>query len=130
MIRSTDGVTDFDITSNMLAPGWRVGEDCALQVSSIDFSAGTAEVEATNIRIKGRGIVRQLVLKTEAASRVTPLPTASTELLRRRAGMSATDVATFLGHANPSITQDVHMNTLKGDARAGVVMQEQLKGLI
>lgn len=47
-----------------------------------------------------------------------------------RAGMSATEVAAFLGHANPSVTQDVYMNTLKGDTRAGVVMQDQLKGLI
>lgn len=47
-----------------------------------------------------------------------------------RAGMSATEIAAFLDHKNPSMTQDVYMNTLKGDTRAGAVMQEQLKGMI
>lgn len=170
----------------MVAAGWRVGEACALTVSSIDFSAGTAEVEATNVRVKGVGIIRQDVPKTAAAFRVTPLPAPTMDLLRRRherlkehttllfptilmrlrdpsntqrelrdirvslgypqlsthtfrktaatmldrAGMSAAEIAAFLGHANPSMTQDVYMNTLKGDTRAGAVMQEQLKGLI
>ncbi|MGG5753816.1 tyrosine-type recombinase/integrase [Zafaria sp. Z1313] len=178
-----DTVELFDF---MLASGWRVGEACALDASSIDFGAGTAEVVATNVRIKGRGIVRQPVPKTEAAWRVTPLPEPTMDLLRirherlreyttllfptvlmrlrdpsntqrelrdirdsigypdlsthtfrktaatmlDRVGMSAAEVAAFLGHAKPSMTQDVYMNTLKGDARAGAVMQQQLEGLI
>lgn len=178
-----DTVELFDF---MVASGWRVGEACALDVASVDFYAGTAEVVATNVRIKGKGIVRQSVPKTDAAWRVTPLPGPTIDLLRRRhkrlgdltnllfptvlmhlrdpsntqrelrdiresigypklsthtfrktaatmldrAGMSATEIAAFLGHANPSMTQDVYMNTLKGDTRAGGVMQDQLKGLI
>jgi len=47
-----------------------------------------------------------------------------------RAGMSAAGIDPYLVHANPSMTQDVYMNTLKGDTRAGTVMQEQLQGLI
>jgi integrase len=47
-----------------------------------------------------------------------------------RAGMSAAEIAAYLGHANPSMTQDVYMNTLKGETRAGAIMQEQLKGVI
>lgn len=178
-----DTVELFDF---MVASGWRVGEACALDAASVDFDAGTAEVEATNVRIAGQGIVRQPVPKTDAAWRVTPLPGPTMDLLRRRherlgdlttllfptvlmrlrdpsntqrelrdirddlgypklsthtfrktaatmldrAGMSAAEIAAFLGHANPSMTQDVYMNTLKGDTRAGAVMQEQLKGLI
>lgn len=155
-------------------------------MESVDFRAGTAEVEATNVRVKGRGIVRQSVPKTDAAWRVTPLLQSTVGLLRRRherlksdtsllfptvlmrlrdpsntqrelrdirdhlgypelsthtfrktaatlldrAGMSAVEIAAFLGHANPSMTQDVYMNTLKGDTRAGAVMQEQLSGVI
>lgn len=170
----------------MLASGWRVGEACALDVGSIDFDAETAEVEATNVRVTGRGIVRQAVPKTESAWRVTPLPRPTMDLLPRRherlkddttllfptvlmrlrdpsntqrelrdirkdlgypqlsthtfrktaatmldrAGMSAAEIAAYLGHANPSMTQDVYMNTLKGDTRAGSVMQAQLSGLI
>lgn len=47
-----------------------------------------------------------------------------------RAGMSAAEIAAYLGHANPSMTQDVYMNTLEGEIRAGTIMQEQLAGLI
>lgn len=179
--RDTVELLDF-----IVASGWRVGEACTLEASSIDFSSSTAEVVASNVRVKGRGIIRQAVPKTDAAWRVTPLPGPTMDLLRRRyerlkvdtallfptaaltlrdpsntqrelrdvrnslgypklsthsfrktaatmldrAGMSATEIAAFLGHANPSMTQDVYMNTLKGSTRAGAVMQDQLKGLI
>lgn len=49
--------------------------------------------------------------------------------LLERGGMPATEVAAFLGHANPSLTQDVYMNALKG-TRAGAVIQDQLAGVI
>ena len=47
-----------------------------------------------------------------------------------RAGLSATEIADYLGHENPSLTQDVYMNTLKGTSRAADVMAERLAGLI
>lgn len=188
-IRSTPSLIEKDtieLLDFMLASGWRVGEVCALDISSVDFAAGTVEVVATNVRIAKQGIVRQLVPKTDASARVTPLPDATVAMLKRRhhrlkastsllfpshvmtlrdpsntqrelrdvrhqigypelsthtfrktaatmldqAGMSATEIAAFLGRKNPSMTQDVYMNTLKGDTRAGAVMQEQLKGMI
>lgn len=175
-----------ELLDYMVASGWRVGEACALDVASVNFRAGTAEVEATNVRVKGQGIIRQPVPKTDAAWRITPLPKPTVDMLRRRherlkgdttllfptplmrlrdpsntqrelrdirdglgypklsthtfrktaatmldrAGMPATEIAAFLGHANPSMTQDVYMNTLKGDTRAGTVMEQQLSGLI
>lgn len=170
----------------MMASGWRVGETCALEISSVNFASRTAEVEATCVRVKGRGIIRQTVPKTAASRRVTPLPQQTMELLFRRysrlkdytdlvfptrlmalrdpsntqrqlrdvrqdigypdlsthsfrktaatmldrAGMSATEIAAYLGHENPSMTQDVYLNTLKGETKAGNVMQHQLEGLI
>ncbi|MCO0634180.1 hypothetical protein NGH33_09545 [Micrococcus yunnanensis] len=47
-----------------------------------------------------------------------------------QAGMSAVKIPAFLGHENPSVTQDVYMSSFKGVAHAGVVMQEQLSGLV
>jgi integrase len=47
-----------------------------------------------------------------------------------RAKMPAAETEAFLGHANPSMTQDVHMNTLEGDTRGSRITQDQLKGLI
>jgi integrase len=170
----------------MLASGWRVGEACALDIGSVDFSAGTASVEAISVRVNGKGVVRQEFPKTEKSARVTPLPAKTMDLLRRRherlgefttllfptplmrlrdpsntqrelrdrrellgypglsthsfrktvatildnAGLSATEIADYLGHENPSMTQDVYMNTLKGSTRAAEVMGQRLDGLI
>lgn len=170
----------------MLSSGWRVAETCALDACSIDWKAGTAKVEAINIRVKGQGIIRQPFAKTDKSGRTTPLPKATMQLLRRRherlsefttllfptalmrprdpsntqreirdrrdalgypdlsthsfrktaatildkAGLSATEIADYLGHENPSMTQDVYMNTIKGATKAAKVMGQQLKGLI
>jgi integrase len=173
-----------ELVEFMLVCGWRVGEVCALDVSSIDFEHGTAALEATNVRVKGKGIVRQEYPKTEKTERVHPLPVKTMELLRRRhdrlgefttllfptplmrlrdpsntqreirerrvllgypklmthsfrktvatlldtAGLSATEIADYLGHENPSMTQDVYMNTIKGARRAADVLGERLDG--
>lgn len=170
----------------MLSSGWRVAEACALDVASVDFAAGTATVDSINVRVKGRGIVRQEFPKTEKSARVTPLPARTMDLLRRRherlkefttllfptplmrlrdpsntqreirdrrdslgypqlsthsfrktvatildeAGLSATEIADYLGHENPAMTQDVYMNTVKGSRHAAEVMGKRLDGLI
>ncbi len=170
----------------MLSSGWRVAEVCALEIGSVDFPAGTATVEAINVRVKGKGVVRQNFPKTEKSARITPLPAQTMELLRRRhevlrefttllfptplmrlrdpsntqreirdrrgvlgypelsthsfrktvatildkEGLSATEIADYLGHENPSMTQDVYMNTVKGSKRAAEVMEKRLDGLI
>ncbi|MHA6669429.1 hypothetical protein ACX3O0_11240 [Homoserinimonas sp. A447] len=46
-----------------------------------------------------------------------------------KAGLSATEIADYLGHENPSMTQDVYMNTIKGSKRAAEVMEQRLSGL-
>ncbi|WP_460775793.1 tyrosine-type recombinase/integrase [Microbacterium sp. GXF7504] len=47
-----------------------------------------------------------------------------------RAGLSATEIADYLGHENPSMTQDVYMNTLKGSTAAAAILDDALAGLI
>ncbi|MEO7124169.1 MAG: tyrosine-type recombinase/integrase [Lacisediminihabitans sp.] len=175
-----------ELIEYMLSSGWRVAEACALDVASIDFGAGTATVEAINVRVTGKGIIRQDFPKTEKSARVTFLPLKTIDLLHRRherlkefttllfptplmrlrdpsntqreirdrrdmlgypelsthsfrktvatildkAGLSATEIADYLGHENPSMTQDVYMNTLKGSSRAAEVLSLRLDGLI
>ncbi len=170
----------------MVSSGWRVAEACALDVSAVDYAAGTATVEAISVRVKGKGMVRQEFPKTEKSERITPLPPATVDLLRRRhdrlgeytsllfptplmrlrdpsntqreirdcrealgypqlsthsfrktvatildkEGLSATEIADYLGHENPSMTQDVYMNTIKGATAAAEVMAKRLSGLI
>lgn len=170
----------------LLSSGWRVAEACGLDVASVNFTAGTATVEAINVRVSGRGIVRQEFPKTEKSARITPLPGQTVDLLRRRhqrlrefttlifptplmrlrdpsntqreirdrrdalgypelsthsfrktvatildrEGLSATEIADYLGHENPSMTQDVYMNTLRGSTKAAEVMSQRLDGLI
>jgi integrase len=43
-----------------------------------------------------------------------------------RAGLSARDIAEYLGHANPSLTQDVYMAKRSDSARAASAMSEYL----
>ncbi|WP_158297138.1 site-specific integrase [Zhihengliuella sp. ISTPL4] len=175
-----------DLITFMLASGWRVAEVCALEADAVDFAAGTASVVAQNVRVKGKGIVRQEFGKTDKAARTTHLPEATMSLLRKRhavlrdatslifptplmrprdpsntqrelrdrreslgypglsthafrktvatildkAGLSATEIADYLGHENPSMTQDVYMNTLRGSSKAAGVLDASLKGLI
>ena len=175
-----------DLIVFMLASGWRVAEACALDVASVDFEAGTAAVEAQNVRVKGKGIVRQPFAKSDKSARTTHLPEATTELLRQRhdrlrehttllfptrlmrprdpsntqreirerrdelgypnlsthafrktvatildrEGLSATEIADYLGHENPSMTQDVYMNTLRGSRKAAGVLGRTLSDLI
>jgi integrase len=45
-----------------------------------------------------------------------------------KAGLSATEIADYLAQENPSMTQDVYMNTLKGSTRAAEVMGQRLEG--
>ncbi|WP_350349056.1 site-specific integrase [Agromyces sp. G08B096] len=176
----------IELIEFMLCSGWRVAEACGLDIASVDLAAGTAAVEAINVRVKGKGIVRQEFPKTEKSARVTPLPAQTVELLRRRherlrefttllfptplmrlrdpsntqreirdrrealgypelsthsfrktvatildkEGLSATEIADYLGHENPSMTQDVYMNTLKGSTKAAEVMGRRLDGMI
>lgn len=188
-VRADADLTKWDtveLIEFMLSSGWRVAEACALDVASLDFVAGTATVEAINVRVKGKGVVRQEFPKTEKSARITPLPARTMDLLRRRhgwlkefttllfptplmrlrdpsntqreirdrrallgypelsthsfrktvatildkEGLSATEIADYLGHENPSMTQDVYMNTLKGSTRAAEVMGQRLEGLI
>lgn len=44
--------------------------------------------------------------------------------------VSATEIADYLGHENPSMTQDVYMNTIKGATRAADLLGKWLDGLI
>ncbi len=175
-----------ELVEFMLASGWRVAEVCALDVSSVDFAAGTACIDAISVRVAGKGMVRQSHAKTEKSARTTKLPQATMDLLARRherlgeytsllfptplmrmrdpgnvqrairerrgelgysdlsthsfrktcatildrAGLSATEIADYLGHENPSLTQDVYMNTVKGSTRAAEITSERLAGLI
>lgn len=188
-IHADEKLTEWDtveLIEFMLSSGWRIAEACALDIASVDFSTGTAAVEAINVRVKGKGIVRQEFPKTEKSGRATPLPKATLVMLQRRhrrlkeftnllfptplmrprdpsntqreirdrremlgypelsthsfrktvatildkAGLSATEIADYLGHENPSMTQDVYMNTIKGATKARDVMQESLKDVI
>lgn len=174
-----------ELVEFMLVSGWRIAEACALDVDAVNWRDQTVAVEAINIRVKGRGIVRQEFPKTEKSWRVTPLPASTIAMLARRrdrlsefttilfptvqmklrdpsntqreiresrdnlgypelsthsfrktvatildrAGLSATEIADYLGHEDPSLTMGTYMNTLKGGTKPAMVLQEQLKGL-
>jgi integrase len=82
-----------DLIDWMLATGSRIGEAMAARYGSnadgaplLDLDAGTWEVNATVIRIRGEGLVIQERPKTEAGWRVIAVPRFAIEMLRRRGG--------------------------------------------
>ena len=78
------------LIATMLASGLRLGEACAVLWRCVDLQAGTLEVEATVVRIKGKGLLRKAT-KTTAGRRILRLPKWSVEMLRERSrAVSAT----------------------------------------
>lgn len=73
-----------DLIEFGLATGARIGEVLALRDSVVDLEAGTVEINATVIRVKGRGMVIQERPKTAAGWRVLALPGYAVDMLRRR----------------------------------------------
>lgn len=53
--------------------------------------------------------------------------TAATVL--EKAGLTPTEIADYLGHENPSLTQDVYLNTVKNGTRGRDAMSAHLEGL-
>ncbi|MGW5361566.1 site-specific integrase [Actinopolymorpha pittospori] len=170
-----------DLVEVMLGSGMRIGEALAIRAEVIDLAAGVVEVNATNVRLTGKGTVLQHRTKTDAGWRAIALPDHVVALLTRRlaapagrseyrlvfpnylgrpqnpsnvqrslrgildrhgfewvtthtfrktvatrldeAGLSARAIADHLGHAKPSMTQDVYMGRGVASAEAAKVLQ-------
>lgn len=67
----------------MLATGVRVGEAAAVLWNDIDLDGGTVTVAANVVRIKGRGLVRQVDESSKLKCRVLVLPAWAVVMLRR-----------------------------------------------
>ncbi|RKS76473.1 site-specific recombinase XerD [Actinomadura pelletieri DSM 43383] len=77
-----------DLIEFLDGTGMRVGEALGVRAEVIDLEAGVLEVNATSVRLKGKGTCLQLRPKTEAGWRVIALPPHVVELCRRRAATS------------------------------------------
>ncbi|HET6916682.1 MAG TPA: hypothetical protein VFH56_11390, partial [Acidimicrobiales bacterium] len=75
-----------DLVDWMLGTGARIGESCATRDAALVASEGTWEINATLVRVKGRGLVIQPRPKTAAGWRVLALPPYLRAMLERRAG--------------------------------------------
>ena len=76
------------LIATMLASGLRLGRH-ALSSGALDLEAGTLEVEATVVRIKGKGLLRKTT-KTTAGRRTLRLPSWCVQMLRERAAAVST----------------------------------------
>lgn len=88
-LRASQRATDLDLPDLvewMLGTGCRIGEACAARGSVLDLGAGTWEINATVIRLPGRGLVVQERPKTAAGWRVLALPSFAVQMAQRRAG--------------------------------------------
>ncbi|MFI0484858.1 tyrosine recombinase XerC [Actinomadura sp. 9N215] len=77
-----------DLIEFLDGTGMRVGEALGVRAEVVDLEAGVLEVNATSVRLKGKGTCLQLRPKTEAGWRVIALPPHLVELCRRRMAMS------------------------------------------
>lgn len=73
-----------DLVEVLAGTGMRVGEVLALRPEVVDLDAGVLEVNATAIRIEGRGAALQLIPKSAAGWRIIALPDHVVDVLRRR----------------------------------------------
>ena len=73
-----------DLVGFLMATGLRIGEACALDWDAVDLEAGSVEVRATAVRVRGRGLVIKAT-KTDAGARTLVLPDWCVAMLRDRA---------------------------------------------
>lgn len=75
-----------DIITLFAATGCRISELLAIRINEdIDLTAKTASVTGQIVRIRGQGLVRQDLTKSEAGDgRVLPLPQFAVDMLKRR----------------------------------------------
>ncbi|MFG2002320.1 tyrosine-type recombinase/integrase [Spirillospora sp. NPDC048911] len=73
-----------DLVEFLDGTGMRIGEVLGVRADVVDLEAGVLEVNATAIRLKGKGTVLQLRPKSEAGWRIIALPGHVVELCRRR----------------------------------------------
>ncbi|MDQ3454550.1 MAG: site-specific integrase, partial [Actinomycetota bacterium] len=110
-----------DLVDWMLATGCRIGEALALRYGAnrdgkplLDLDAGTWEVNATVVRIAGRGLVVQPRPKTAAGWRVVALPEFAVRMLRRRAAGRAVSEVVFADRSVGSLRDP---SNVSGDLR-------------
>ncbi|MFI6681169.1 tyrosine-type recombinase/integrase [Kribbella sp. NPDC050470] len=77
-----------DLMEFLDGTGLRIGEALAVRAEVVDLEAGVIEVNATVVRLEGRGSVIQLRPKSEAGWRIIAVPPRTVELCRRRMAMT------------------------------------------
>ena len=83
-----------------MATGLRIAEACGLTWDAVDLKAGTIEVRAAAVPVRGRGLVLKST-KTEAGTRTLVLPRWCTAMLHDRAGrLDATAADDDAGHGD------------------------------
>ncbi|NEM08888.1 site-specific integrase [Geodermatophilus normandii] len=98
-----------DLIEFMLGTGVRIGEACAVRWAAVDLDAATLRVEATLIRVPGRGLAIQQAPKTTAGRRTIALPTFIVDLLRhRQAWVPAADGSAVVFHSPTGRLRDPH----------------------
>lgn len=183
-IRASKALNDRDVPDvfEFLAfTGWRIGEACGLEWSSVNFDKGEVTMRSIAVRVKGVGMILQQTGKTDAAARTVAMPAKLITMLKSRrdtmepnnlvfptvageirdpnnterdwrdrredlgfpgltthsmrkmvatalddAGMSAREIADHLGHANPSVTQDVYMQRNRASRKAAQTLEDLL----
>jgi integrase len=109
----------------MLATGCRIGESLAAQLESVELDAGTWEINATVIRVKGEGLMIQPRPKTEAGWRRIAIPPYAVRMVQRRRD----EVAALERFPGPTIFGNPRNKALRDPSNATGDLREALDGL-
>lgn len=82
--RTADEDGMYDLVEFMLGTGMRPGEVLAVRREVVDLDAGVIEINATVVRLVGKGSVLQMHPKTEAGWRIIAIPSHLVAKLRAR----------------------------------------------
>jgi integrase len=74
----------IDLVGVLAATGMRIGEATALLWDDVDLEAGTVDVGATIVRVKGKGAIRQAFTKSQAGKRMLQVPAWCVSVLDER----------------------------------------------
>lgn len=111
-----------DLIDFMAATGLRIGEALAVRWQALDLDLGTVEVQATIVRIKGKGVALKENPKSKAGWRVIELPSWSVDMLRRRRRGAVSNIGTpssrlrAAGFATPATLRATCVRPLTGRA--------------
>jgi integrase len=107
-----------DLVEFMLGTGLRIGEASAVRLAVLDLAAKTVHINATVVRVAGKGVRIQPRTKTAGSERILVLPDHLVALLQQRIGAGRVGPGGVLFSSTAGMIRDP--SNTQGDLRAAL----------